>query len=93
MKEPKMGAGTLELASDMEEEAMEVTFLLRILPYVGPRMEAAERIGVPPPRLELDRELEGSLWPLVPGGAGSCFDSMDENDPAKRKRCIIKSMF
>jgi hypothetical protein len=32
MKEPKMGAGTLELASDIEEEAMEVTFLLRILP-------------------------------------------------------------
>jgi hypothetical protein len=32
MKEPKIGAGTVELASDMDEEAMEVTFLLRILP-------------------------------------------------------------
>ncbi len=36
-----MGAGTLELASDIEEDAMEVTFLLSILPYVGSRMEAA----------------------------------------------------
>ncbi len=88
-----MGAGTLELASDIEEEAMEVTFLLRILPYVGPRMEAAERMGVPPPCLELEVEPEGSLWLLellVPGGAGSGSDSMGEDNPANRGWSIRK---
>jgi hypothetical protein len=32
MKEPKMGAGTLEFTSEMEGEAKEVAFLFRILP-------------------------------------------------------------
>ncbi len=48
-------------------------------------MEAAERMGVLPPRLELEVEPDCALWPmepLVPGGAGSVSDSMDEDDPA-----------
>ncbi len=51
---------------------------------------------MPPPRLELDVEPESSLWPLVPlvpGGAGSSSDSMDEDDPANREWSISKGMF
>jgi hypothetical protein len=32
INEPKIGAGTLELTSEMEEDAKEVTFLFKILP-------------------------------------------------------------
>jgi hypothetical protein len=97
MKEPKIGAGTLEPASEMDDEAKEVTFLLRILPYVGPRILEADRIGGPRARDGTVASLERLLWPLeVPGGAGSpsvTMASMMEVEPAQRKRGIRQGIF